>query len=189
MNSSGKKWRSRTKQDLVIEVWEALDCESVGKREIEQIQEELKLKFGNGALQSPASIARIVADEGAVLRHPEVFDYDLSWRERQRGEKNLVGELAFSSIPEALESFQRLEEARQKIQNDVQGLNRLRELVATARQDLLLTARSKMIASDQREQAKEIAAWLAVWLQAPQLFPDWLELRRRSPQFLKKFHS
>ena len=72
-----KRWRSRTKQDLVIEVWEALDCESVGARELEQIQEALRERFGEGALASPAAIARMVADEGAVLRHPEVCECDL----------------------------------------------------------------------------------------------------------------
>lgn len=31
-------WNSRTKIDLIIEVWEKLDCESVGAREIEAIE-------------------------------------------------------------------------------------------------------------------------------------------------------
>ena len=57
-------WNARTKHDLIIEVWEYLDCESVGARELEQIQQALGERFGAGALQSPASIARTVADEG-----------------------------------------------------------------------------------------------------------------------------
>ena len=52
------KWKSRTRHDLIIEVWEDLDCESVGARELEQIQEVLREKFGEGARDSPASIAR-----------------------------------------------------------------------------------------------------------------------------------
>ena len=80
------KWRARTIPDLIIEVWEALDCESVGARELKQIQQALQEKFGEGALESPAAIARTVADEGAVLRHPEVFDCDLKWR-RQKMDK------------------------------------------------------------------------------------------------------
>ena len=179
MSLSGKQWHSRTKQELVIEVWEALDCESVGRRELEQIQEELRQKFGDGAAHSPAAIARIVADEGAVLRHPEVFESDLRWREQKLGHHGVDSDLAFSSFAEALESFKRLEDSRREINNDNQRLEKLRELVVAARQDLLLTARSKIIAAEQRQQAKEIAAWLAVWLESPQLFPDWLELRRR----------
>src|SRR5882724_7816962 len=76
------KWKSRTSHESIIEEWEDLDCESVGARELEQIQEVLREMFGEGACDSPASIARTLADEGAVLRHPEVFDYDTQWRER-----------------------------------------------------------------------------------------------------------
>ena len=84
-----KKWRSRTIPDLIIEVWEALDCESVGTRELEQIQNALREKFGEGAVTSPAAIARAVADEGAVLRHPEVFEFDLRWRKQKVDERRV----------------------------------------------------------------------------------------------------
>ena len=83
------KWRARTIPDLIIEVWEALDCESVGARELAQIQQALAEKFGEGAESSPASIARTVADEGAVLRHPEVFEFDAEWRERKIAESEV----------------------------------------------------------------------------------------------------
>jgi len=76
----------KTKRDLIIELWEALDCESVGARELEQIQNAVAEKFGEGAVDSPASIARVLADEGAVLRHPEVLDFDTKWRERNLSE-------------------------------------------------------------------------------------------------------
>jgi len=62
---TGKNWKARNRHDLIVEVWEDLDCESVGARELEQIQRALREKFGAGALTSPASIARTVADEGA----------------------------------------------------------------------------------------------------------------------------
>src|SRR5260370_5015132 len=39
----------------------------------------------------------------------------------------------------------------------------------------------------QRDEQAEVAQWLAVWLQSPSLFDDWLDLRRRSPDFRKKF--
>lgn len=188
LKSSGKKWRSRTRDDLIIEVWEELDCESVGTRELEQIQQALREKFGVAALTSPASIARTLADEGAVLRHPEIFDCDLKWRERNLAE-SVTGELNFSSLSAALESFGKLEERRRELDadNDVKGLKQLGEVVAGARQNALLTARSKIVNAGQREEAREIAQWLAVWLGSPGLFPDWLELRQRSAEFRKKF--
>ena len=185
------KWRARTIPDLVIEVWEALDCESVGARELEQIQEALRERFGEGAVESPASIARTVADEGAILRHPEVFDSDAEWRQRKLAESRLPEELSFGNLSQALESFVKLDEQRQRLEgaNDEKGLKRLRDLIARVRAESQLIAQSKIIDDAGRKQANEISNWLMVWLQAPELFLDWLDLRQRSPEFVEKFRD
>ena len=184
---SATKWRARTIPDLIIEVWEALDCESVGARELEQIQQALLERFGEGAVASPAAIARTVADEGAALRHPEVFDYDAEWRERKIPGPS--DQLNFANLTEALESFVKLDEQRQRLEgtNDEQGMKRLRAQVIEFRADSQLRAQSKIIGAAEREAAKEISNWLRVWLESPELFPDWLDLRRRSAEFVKKF--
>lgn len=189
MNPSGQRWRSRTKRDLIIEVWEDLDCESVGARELEQIQQALREKFGAGAAASPASIARTVADEGAVLRHPEVFDCDLKWRKQNVDKRSFQEGLDFSSLSTAFASMVKLEEKRLELQlaADAEGLKQLRDIVTASRKDSLLRARSKILGEGKREQAKEISEWLTVWLQAPELFSDWLDLRRRAPEFRKRF--
>jgi hypothetical protein len=186
---TAKTWSARTKRDLVIEVWEDLDCESVGARELVQIQQALLEKFGDGAIESPASIARTVADEGAVLRHPEVFECDLKWREQNLRKWAFRDGLAFSDLATGFESVVKLEERRLQLQinNDATGLKELRDIVAAARKDSLLRSHSKIIDSSVREQRKEISQWLTVWLQSPELFSDWLDLRRRSPEFRKKF--
>jgi hypothetical protein len=184
---ANRQWRARTKRDLIIEVWEALDCESVGAREIDQIQQVLHEKLGAGAIESPASFARVVADEGAALRHPEVFEFDLKWRE---GKLNgTISSFDFSSLQTALESFSAVESRRRELeeQKNEAALQRLREVITGARQDSLLIARSKIVAAPQRAEAKEIAEWLRVWLVAPELFRDWLDLRMRSAEFRKKF--
>lgn len=182
-------WNSRTKHDLIIEVWEALDCESVGARELERIQEALHEKFGEGAVASPAAIARTVADEGAQLRHPEVFECDVNWREKNLEKRTFKDELDFSDLSLAFASVVKIEEQRLQLQTDSEadGLEELREIVLAARKDLLFKARSKIIERDVLEQLQEAAQWLAVWLQSPELFSDWLDLRRRSPDFRKKF--
>ena len=193
----------------MIEVWEALDCESVGARELEQIQKALSERFGEGALASPAAIARMVADEGAVLRHPEVFECDLKWRERLLERRVLKERLDFTNLALAFESVVKIEEKRMKLggtgevqrgigekgkgergsgaTNEAAELKELRELVVAAREESLLRARSKILNEEQRRQAKEISDWLSVWLRAPELFSDWLDLRRRSAEFRQKF--
>ncbi|HVG28630.1 MAG TPA: hypothetical protein VM864_02820, partial [Pyrinomonadaceae bacterium] len=62
-------WRARTKRELMIEVWEHLDCETVGAEELEKIVAAVRERFDGGAVESPAAVARLLADEGAELRH------------------------------------------------------------------------------------------------------------------------
>ena len=186
---TARSWSARNKRDLIIEVWEYLDCESVGANELEQIQQALTERFGSGALMSPASIARTVADEGAVLRHPEVFQCDAKWRQQLLKRWEFRERLDFSNLSAAFESVVKLEEKRLQLQvdNDATGLKELRDVVLAVRKDSLRQARSKILDVSAREQLKEISEWLAVWLQSPELFSDWLDLRRRSPDYKNRF--
>ena len=59
-------WNARTKDELMIEVWEKLDCESVGRPELEAIEVAVEAHFGKPAVDSPMVIARLLADEGAI---------------------------------------------------------------------------------------------------------------------------
>ena len=69
----------------------------------------------------------------------------------------------------------------------IEFLKELREIVVAARKDLLLKTRSKIIERDVLERLQEAAQWLTVWLQSPELFSDWLDLRRGSAEFRKRF--
>lgn len=186
---SAKSWSGRTKRGLIIEVWEALDCESVGTHELEQIQQALREKFGEGALESPASIARTVADEGAVLRHPEVFECDRKWRERLSSEDVPLNSLSFSNLADASESIRKLESWRRKFAEEGKQvkLRRLQEFALKTKQELQLVARSRVVEARRRIEAEEIVQWLTIWMQDPAIFEVWLSLRKRSVGFVEKF--
>src|SRR5260370_1429759 len=110
----------RTKHDLTIAVWERLDCESVGARELEAIQQAIGERFGAGAIESPAAIARTLADEGAVLRHPEVIECDALWRARKL-DGSFIASLKFGTIDEAIASVMEIERAYRRIDQALAG--------------------------------------------------------------------
>ena len=178
-----------TKSDLVIAVWERLDCESVGAKELEQIQREVAERFGKGAVESPAALARILADEGACLRHPAVLEADAKWRERELLESTVKFELNFSSLATAAESISDLEASRREFEKsrDEKGLSALRDVVLKHKQDRRLVAGSSIVPEVERAEATEIIGWLEVWLRTPELFTDWLELRQAAPEFQQRF--
>src|SRR5262245_45411253 len=74
---------SRTRRQFALREWNRLRRPAVGERELSAIQRALAKRFRNGVVDSPASLARWLADEGAELRHPEVIECDARWREAQ----------------------------------------------------------------------------------------------------------
>src|ERR1700686_3248028 len=70
-----------TKHDLIVEAWDRLGRTAIGEAELREIQRSVRSEFGRRADESPAAIARVLADKGAELRHPEVIEFDARWRE------------------------------------------------------------------------------------------------------------
>ena len=85
MKATPPKARARkqallNKRELIIQAWERLDRTAIGERELSEIQTWVRDQSG-ASDESPAAIARVLADEGAELRHPEVIEFDARWRE------------------------------------------------------------------------------------------------------------
>jgi hypothetical protein len=182
-------WKSRTKRDLMIEVWEHLDCETVGARELEAVMEALAGTFGAGAVESPARIARQLADEGAELRHAEVLEADARWRTADPYEAMFRNVLKFSTFDEAAASLKRLDNLRRlfKRKGDREGERRVHETVMRGKRRAEMIARNRAVNEHKRAEKSEIADWFTVWLRQPEIFDDWVTLRRRSQEFRARF--
>jgi hypothetical protein len=182
-------WKSRTKNDLIIEVWEALDCENVGANEIIAIETAVREQFGEAAVDSPMVIARSLADEGAELRHSEIMKLFVERNQNTEYDALFRNVLKFDGVDPALATIRDLENIRRKFveENDRNGLRMLRETALRGKQDLLSSARDPRIPQESRDIKTEAANWLTIWLQSPEVFENWIGLRRRSPDFKKKF--
>jgi hypothetical protein len=183
------KPRAITRSELVLETWTSLNSESLGANELEEIQKELAARLGDSGVESPASIARSLADIGVPLRHPEVLDYDTVWRDAHSLDSLGLGELDFSTIEAAVISVKKLNTLRDRLkdQKDTKGLANMRTLVPSLRQQLRLIASSKTVSEQRKKVAVEAEQWLDVWLQNPRIFEDWLALRMNSNEFQTVF--
>ena len=173
----------------MIEVWEKLDCESVGRAEIEAIEQAVKERFGSAAVDSPMRIARLLADEGAALRHAEIMQL---WVERARErphEAEFRNLFRLDSIETAARSLRHAENQRLKYLNagDSDGLRQLRAEAIEAKTRLQRAARAVDLDPRSRLVQIEIAEWLTLWLQSPELFENWIKLRKKSADFIKRF--
>lgn len=182
-------WNSRTKNDLIIEVWEKLDCESVGAKEIEAIEVVVRERFGARAVDSPMILARLLADEGAQLRYAEIMELDVARRLESPYDAMFRNVLKFSDFKQTLISIRRLENLRRKFaaENDKEGLRLLREIVLKGKQRAQMIAGNAKIDNKTRAEKSEIAEWFTLWMQSPEVFENWILLRQNSKDFKEKF--
>jgi hypothetical protein len=189
---------ARTRNELTIEVWIGLGRAAVGEGELREIQLAIAKRFGEAAVFSPAAIARLLADEGADLRHPEIIEFDARWRQAQI-EKEVADFSVFDRfdmakplrLKQAEALVKKLEQLRKKFERagDAQALGRLRDEVVNARKTVQSLVKSEKLSERIREEQNEITEWLAVWIRTPALFAEWLELRKRSADFQQRFRS
>jgi hypothetical protein len=164
---------------FILDWWAENASEPAGAAELDRLQYALLERFGAQGRESPASIARTLADNGVRLKHPEVLEADVRWREREEFPLFASDELSFPSIDAAIawvENVSRLDDA-----------SKARKFVLQLKAELELVAKSMRIALPDRLIAAEVAHWLAVWLQNPPIFADWLVLRRESAEFRERF--
>ena len=188
--------KERTKRELIINEWRRRGSPSLGEHELDQIQRAIGERFGKAAVDSPAAIARLLADEGAELRHPEVIEFDARWREMKIESGEFPGDDEVVAVkPLTLKQAETLIRKFERVRGkfgpapDHSSLQQLKSRAISARQAALSLAKHRQLEAVRRGEQAEIAQWLLVWLQTPDLFDAWLELRRRSPEFRKKFST
>lgn len=184
-----KNWKSKTKNDLIIEIWEFLDCESVGAQELKAIAAEVLREYGESALESPMITARLLADEGAELRHEEILALDVRFRLETPYEPMFRNILKFADFKQAAASLQNLENLRRKFEKDRDrtGLYLLRDRALEGKKRAQMIARNPKVTAEKRAEKNEIAEWFTIWLNTPEIFQNWLAVRLRSPDFKQKF--
>lgn len=174
-------WNAKNKIDLIIEVWEKLDCESVGTAEIEAITKVVRGIYGDSAVDSPMKIARLLADEGAELRHSEIMNLYIEYASDRPYTAEFRNIYKFDTMPRAVSSLRDLENLRRKFltDKDKEGLRLIRERTIEAKKEVVKRTSSP--------EGLEIAEWITIWLQTPDAFENWLSLRKRSSAFKETF--
>jgi hypothetical protein len=172
--------KRRTKNEFIESAWDELGSESVGAKELELIRRALEQSLGRAALESPAQIARTLADLGVKLRHPEVLNADLEWREAQVELLFESSDIDFGTIESAISSMGRIEMRRVRFLElgGEDGVESLKDYVRDLKAELV---------ERETEVTLEVVQWVTIWLQNPEIFSDWLALRQKSPEFIRKF--
>ncbi|MGH9342314.1 MAG: hypothetical protein ACRD19_00905 [Terriglobia bacterium] len=73
--------------------------------------------------------------------------------------------------------------------HDRAGVPAVRSIVLEGKQLAGRLAGSPRVRESKRREKREIAAWFRVWLETPDLFFEWLELRKQSQEYQELFGS
>lgn len=182
-------WLAKTKDDLIIEVWEKLDCETVGAAEIESIEMVVRDVYGPQAVDMPMRIARLLADEGAYLRHHEVMDLHLARAADRPYDAAFRNVMNINDLGSALRSIRSLDALRKKFLDagDKDGIRLVRDSAIRAKELAEESADRSQLDPETRAQNKELATWFSIWLQTPELFEQWIMMRQASAEYRERF--
>ena len=100
---------------------------------------------------------------------------------------DLKGVLAFSDFDETEKTIRHLEKLCRKYlkASDKKGVEYCRRVALLGRERADLISRNKRVCLQKRLEKREIAEWFRIWLETPDLFNDWLSMRKKTEEFKK----
>ncbi len=95
--------------------------------------------------------------------------------------------LVFATLVEAENTLRSLEKLRREYlaAGDKKGVEYCRMIAVRGRRRAELIGRNRKVSPEKRQNKLEIANWFRVWLETPELFESWLELRKGTCEFRK----
>jgi hypothetical protein len=172
--------KRKSKKEMVLEIYDREAMGEVTAREIAIINRGLVEEFGEGGAMAPAEIARLLVDEDLPVRFEQVFRMATP---TEKYETLFEGLAMNRSLSDAEESLRRIDELYRKFNRvgDRTGVRFARQTAERAKRNAV--SRSAGLTGLKRTEQEEIAQWFTIWLQTPDLFAQWLELRKASPGF------
>jgi hypothetical protein len=172
-----------SKKQMILELARAMRVPKFTPAEVEQIRRQLITHLGAAGKTSPDYIAGVLETTG--LR--------VVWSTRADTEGHYEEEfhdlLHFGTLEEAEMCLIRLDELlrRFRAEHEKAAAERVLEVARLGRRRAEMIARNPKVDEHKRAEKEEIMSWFQIWLETPDAFFDWLELRKQSPEFQQRF--
>ena len=167
-----------TKKSVIRQYLEQARPAHIGAEEAAGMRRELRRVLGPQARISQEYLLDVLAELGASV------DAELGGISRE------VLELLHFDTLEAAETTLRVLDERYRSclgRKEPAPAEECRRGAMRVRRRATLIARNRKVAADKRAEKEEIAQWFTIWLQTPDLFFDWLALRKQSEDFRNSF--
>ena len=173
----------KSKKAMILEAARELALEKWTTAEIEQLRRKLIAEHGEEGKSSNEYIADVLKSMGWKVQMTEREEAE------ERFEEEFEDILHFKTLQDAEVSLTRLDELlrRFRTHGEKAAVERVLEIARLGKRRAEMIAHNRKVEAPKREEKKEIAEWFRIWLETPDAFFDWLEVRRASPEFREKF--
>src|SRR5215475_13675148 len=173
----------QTKKAMILRAAAAIGAEKWTPAEIEQLRRKLLADHGAEGKTSSDYIAEVLQGAGwkVTLKQQEEAE--------EQFEEEFEDLLHFKTLSDAEVSLMRLDELlrRFKAHEEKAAAERVLQIARLGKRRAEMIARNHKVEAQKRAEKEEIAGWFRIWLENPDAFFDWLDVRKRSPDFHEKF--
>jgi phytoene dehydrogenase-like protein len=175
-----------SKKQVILEYCRAQNLKRVEGDELGAIRNELRRRLGPSDHTSLAYIAAVLREAGYQVQYEDRYS-DPAMEEPYAS--RLKGLLEFHDLASAERSLRTLDAVYREYLSaaDRIGAGLVRALVKKGKLRAQSLAANPRVQPQKRLEKQEISQWFQVWLETPDLLPDWLALRKSSEEFHRLF--
>lgn len=173
----------KTKKALILETAREINVQKWTPAEIDQLRRRLMAEHGEAGKTGSDYIADVLKDAG----HKVLLS--LQEEAEEQYEEEFEDLLHFKTLEDAEVSITRLDELMRKFRahGEHAAVERVLEVARLGKRRAEMIARNRKVEAQKRAEKLEIASWFRIWLETPDAFFDWLDVRKQSPEFRAKF--
>jgi hypothetical protein len=173
----------KTKKEMILETASEISTQRWTAAEIEQLRRKLLAEHGEAGKTGSDYIVDVLKGAG--------YKVVLSLQEEaeEQYEEEFEDLLHFKTLQDAEVSLMRLDELmrRFKAHDEKIAVERVLNVARLGKRRAEMIARNPKVERPKREEKQEIANWFRIWLETPDSFFDWLDVRKRSSEFRERF--
>ena len=180
--------RRVSKKQILLDFCRRLDRKRVEVEDLRAAQNELRRRLGPRDKTSFGYIASILRAAGYEVRYEDRYSDPVM---PEPYASRLKGLLEFHDLPSAEMCLRKVDAIYREYSGNEEHLGTalVRALVKKGKLRAQALAANPRVHAQKRQEKKEIARWFQVWLETPDLFADWLALRKSSDEYPKLFES
>jgi hypothetical protein len=173
----------KSKKDLILETAREIGASKWTLAEIDQLRRRLQAEHGEAGKTSSEYIGDILKSAGWKVL------LTLQEEAEEQYEEDFEDLLHFKTLEDAEVSIMRLDELMRKFQahGEHAAVERVLGIARLGKRRAEMISRNHKVEPHKREEKVEIANWFRIWLETPDAFFDWLDVRKQSPDFRARF--